>query len=96
MSLEQDLHEVKLMSKEYQLALAKGEVDWENEEIQFFLPVVLFHTNWDWLEIVAENILIEEDFKVVKNFLEQSKSLTEVNTGLLNQAVEEKIRKLFK
>lgn len=96
MSLEKDMQEVALMSKGYKLALAKGEADWEDEEIQFFLPVVLFHTNWDWLEIVAGNTLIEEDAKIVKNFLAQTQSLTEINTDLLNQAVKEKIRKLFK
>ena len=96
MSLEQELHEVELMSKQIQLDLAKGELKWEDETTQFFLPVVLFHTNWEWLELIAENTLIEEDFKVVKNFLDQTKSLTEVNQELLNQAVQEKIRKLFK
>lgn len=95
MSLEKDLAEVQLMSKQIQLDLAKGELKWEDETTQFFIPVVLFHTNWEWLELIAENTLIEEDAEIVKNFLAQAQSLTEVNVGLLNEAVKEKLRRMF-
>ena len=95
MSLEKDLAEVQLMSKQIQLDLAKGELKWEDETTQFFIPVVLFHTNWEWLELIAENTLIEEDAEIVKYFLAQEQSLTEVNVGLLTEAVKENLRRMF-
>ena len=96
MSFEDDYSKMKLMSTTIQLKLQKGELEWEDEEVQFFIPAALFFTDFDWLELIAENNLIEEDAVIVKRFLKSVKSLTEINSQLLEQEIEKKLRKLFK
>jgi len=91
-----DFTELQVMSKDFQLKLLKGELKWEDEIIQFFLPVILYFTDWEWLEIIAENILIEEDEKIVKAFLEKAKTITETNSDNLNKAVQAKIERLMR
>lgn len=95
MTFEETYHELQLMSKQFQLDLAKGDLNWEDETIQFFLPVILYHTDFEWLKLIAENTLVEEDEEIVKNFLNMVESLVKVNTAQLNQAVEEKLKRLF-
>lgn len=91
-----DLAEVEMMSKEIQLKLLKGELEWEDEMVQFFIPVALFFTNFDWLKLLAEHNLVEEDEKVVKNFLEMVQALMKINATGLEDAVNEKIGKMLR
>lgn len=93
--MENEFQELQFFSKEIQLKLAKGELTWESEEVQFFIPAVLCLTDFDWLNIIAENILIEEDEIIVKNFLDQVQGLMQVNSENLNKALEAKFKKLF-
>lgn len=93
--MEDEFQELQFFSKEIQLKLAKGELTWESEEVQFFIPAVLCLTDFDWLNIIAENILIEEDEIIVKNFLDQVQGLMQVNSENLNKALEAKFKKLF-
>ena len=94
--MEEDYAQMKLMSQAIQLQLLKGEVKWEDEVVQFFLPAVLYLTDFDWLNIIAENILVEEDEEIVKNFLAKAQSLIEVNSNSLNEAVSDKLEGMFK
>ena len=94
--IEKMMGEVSLISKSLQLELAKGNLKWEDEEIQFFIPVALSFTDFDWLELIAENNLVKEDEIIVKNFLAMVKSLKNVNEGRLNENIAEKIGGLFK
>ena len=84
-----------MISKDLQLKLSKGELDYSDDIIQFFLPSIFHLTEFDWLEIVADNTLIEEDAVIVKNFLSMVESLTEVNQQRLEQSVNEKLMRLF-
>ena len=87
---------LKFISKSIQLDLAKGELKWEDDIVQFFIPVVCYGTDFDWLKLIAENNLIEEDEKIVKNFLDMVKSLADVNAKRLDEAVEDKIKDLMR
>lgn len=90
--MDQEYSEMQLMSKQIQLDLAKGKLNWDDNEVQFFIPAALFFTDFDWLELIAENTLVEEDGKVVKNFLAMVKSLKEVNSANLHQEIMSKIK----
>ena len=93
--IKQDFLELEFMSKAMQFDLEKGELNYDDEAVQYFLPVVLHFTNFDWLKIVAENTLTEEDEKIVRNFLDMVKALIEVNAEHLTKEVEGKINRLF-
>ena len=95
MSFEEDYTEMKYLSKAIQLDLAKGKLKWEDEKVQFFIPAVTFFTDWEWLELIAENTLIEEDAEIVKNFIQKAKSLSGVNAQQLDEAVKNKLKNLF-
>lgn len=95
-NMEENYAQMQLMSQAIQLQLLKGEVKWEDEVVQFFLPAVLYLTDFDWLNIIAENILVEEDEEIVKNFLAKAQSLIEVNGNSLNEAVSDKLKGMFK
>ena len=94
--MEEYYAQLQVMSQAIQLQLLKGEVKWEDEVVQFFLPAVLYLTDFDWLNIIAENILVEEDEEIVKNFLAKAQSLIEVNSNSLNEAVSDKLEGMFK
>lgn len=91
---EESYTEMQVINKTILLQLHKGELEWSDEKVQFFIPAALFHTDFDWLNLCAENMLIEEDEKVVKNFLEQVQALMKVNADELNRQVEKKLKKL--
>ena len=95
MSLEENYEQMQLISKVIRLQLETGELDWADSRVQFFIPVVLNFTDFDWLELVAENNLVEEDAKIVKNFLKSVQTLMEVNAQLLDQSINDKVGKLF-
>lgn len=94
MNEEDTYTEMQLMSKTILLALNKGELNWEDEKVQFFIPVALHFTDFDWLRVIAENALVEEDEKVVKNFLDQVEGLIKVNSAELNRQVFDKLKRL--
>ena len=93
--MENEMLEMEFMSKAMQFDLEKGELNYDDEKVQYFLPVVLHFTNFEWLKIVAENTLTEEDGKIVRNFLDMVKALVEVNAEQLTKDVEDKINRLF-
>ena len=93
--MTEEYNEAQLISKDIQIKLLKGELDYDDEIVQFFIPLALHFTDFDWLNIIAENTLIDEDAKVVKNFLSQTKALKEVNMRLLEASTIEKLKKLF-
>lgn len=94
--VEKLFSDVEAISKGLQLELLKGNIEWESSEVQFFIPVALCFTNFDWLELIAENNLIEEDAVIVKNFLAMAKSLKEINEGRLNEDISNKIGRLLR
>ena len=93
--MEDSIGEMKYLSKCIQLDLAKGNLQWEDERVQFFIPVALYFTEFDWLHLIAENNLIEEDCQVVKNFLNMVEGLTKVNQQQLNGAVGDKLKRIL-
>ena len=88
--IEAILSSVEIQSKELQLALLKGEIKWEEEAIQYFLPIVLEFTNFDWLKLIAENCCIKEDEIVIKNFLDMVESIKKVNQIALQESYEKR------
>lgn len=92
----QQITEVEVRGEVLKEALENGELEWDNETVQFFIPVVLHFTNFDWLRLIAENNLVKEDEIVVKNFLDMVQSLMEINEIQLEKAVEDKIKILLK
>ena len=76
---------VKIMSKDLQLALLKGELDWEDEKIQLFIPIALKFTDFEWLKLIAEHNCIKEDELIIKNFLDMVESLKDFNLETLHR-----------
>ena len=93
--IERQFQEQQLISAKIQFDLSKGELNWEDSTVQYFIPVVLYHTDFDWLRLIAEHELIEEDEKIVKNFLDMVETLKEVNSQALHKSVTDKIKNLF-
>lgn len=85
--------ELEIIDKLCSLQLETGDYKWEDEPIQYVIPVLIGYTNWDWLEKIAENNLVEEGCKVVKNFIAHCKSLCEVNSELLKNSIHEVMRR---
>lgn len=88
-----NLFELEQMSKSIMYDILKGELSWEDEKVQYYLPLAFAFTNYDWLKYAAENILIEEDCKIVKNFLDSVKSICEVNEKQLTESMEESLKR---
>lgn len=86
---------MSLVSKQIQLDLVKGELKWDDSIVQYFIPCILYNTEFDWLELIAENNLVEEDEKVVKNFLEMVKSLIKVTGELLCEETIDEMKDMF-
>lgn len=84
----QNCMEVELLSKQIQLDLVKGEVHWEDDIVQFFIPVILGLTDFKWLHLIAEHNLIEEDCKIVKNYLSMVEALSGINTEQLHNTIK--------
>ena len=78
----------QIMSKDLQLRLLKEEVEWEDEVVQFFIPIVLKFTDFDWLKLIAEHNCIKEDEIIIKNFLEMVESLRDINEHALHCKME--------
>ena len=92
---EHDYMEAQMISKEILLKLEKGELNWSDEYVQFFIPIALYFTDFDWLKLMAEHNLIEEDCKIVNNFLDMVQTIMQVNTQQLEEGVKNKIKNLF-
>lgn len=92
----QEIVEVERQGELFKKALESGDMKWEDETIQFFIPLILHFTNFDWLRLIAENNLVEEDEVVVKNYLDMVQSLMKLNQEQLEQEVHKKMEKLLK
>ena len=88
-----NLFELDQMSKSIMYDILKGELSWEDEKVQFFLPLAFAFTNYDWLKYVAENILIEEDCEIVKNFLDHVQSICKVNEESLTASMDKAFKR---
>ncbi len=93
-SMDKALLEMKLISQNIQLDLLKGNLDWDDERVQFFIPVVLTLTDFDWLKLIAEHTLFEEDEMIVKNFLEKVEALKNLNSNFLHDSVHDKLKRV--
>ena len=88
--------ELKLINLSLRNDLLTGKVKYEEEIVQYFIPIALYHTDFEWLKIIAEHSLIEENEKIVKEFLEMVESLIKVNQAQLNGAIDGMINNLKK
>ena len=96
MNPDDSIEFVNYMSKALLYDIEKGNKSYDEEEVQFFIPAVLYWCNFDWLKLIAEHILIEEDKVIVENFLDKVELLAENNRLELNKSVKEKLRELTK
>ncbi len=96
MSFEEEYTEMQMLSQFIKEQLKTGELKWGDEPVQFFLPVIIHFTEFDWLRLIAENALTQEDEVVVKNFLIMVEGLMEVNSQQLESQVHNKVDKLFR
>ena len=94
--MEQNMLELRYMSKALMYDMEKGELSYNDEKIQFFLPVVLYFTDFDWLKVIAENTLIEEDEMIVKNFLDMVKTIIDTNSEQLQESIEKKLSDMMR
>ena len=78
----------QIMSKDLQLRLLKEELDWEDDIVQLFIPIVLKFTDFDWLKLIAEHNCIKEDEIIIKNFLDMVESLRDINEQTLHHRME--------
>jgi len=86
--LETMVMQIKMISMNLQLQLAKGELKFDDTEVQHFIPVCMELVESDFLKIIAENILIEEDSKIVCNFIDQVEALAKVNGEMMGNEVK--------
>ena len=91
-----DIVNLLMKSKELQLDLAKGKISFDDEMVQYFIPAIYALTDVDFIRVIAENTLIEEDCKVVMNFLDQFEALAKVNQQMLNEAVVDGFKNMMK
>ena len=66
--------------------LNSGELRWTDEEIQFFIPVVLNFTDFTWLDLIAKNNC--KDYEVIRDFLDHVKALMRANSEGFAKKVE--------
>jgi hypothetical protein len=89
------IYDMQNMAKSILYDLEKDNIGWEDEKVQFFLPIGLYFANFELLRVVAENTLIEEDNKIVQDFLSKVESMIEINSNNLHQTVGEKIKRIM-
>ena len=61
----ESIMEIEMQGEMFKKALENDELKWSDDIIQFFLPLILHFTNFDWLRLIAENNLVKEDEVVV-------------------------------
>lgn len=96
MKVHDNLEFVDTTGKALLYDIEKGNKSYDDEEVQFFIPAALYFCNFEWLKLIAENILIEEDKVIVENFLDKVELLAENNRLELDKSVKEKLRKMSK
>ena len=77
------LDRVMLISERLQYALKNDNVKWESNEIQFFLPVILYFTNFDWLMLCAEHYCTNSEKVIINRFFNHVKHVIEVNERMI-------------
>lgn len=91
----ESINEMEYLTKSLLYDLEKGNRQWEDEIIQFFLPVGLYFANFDLLKVCAENLLVEEDAQIVNNFLDKLETICSVNEQKLHEEVENKLDRII-
>lgn len=87
--------EVQVESKSIQLKLAKKEIHYTSDEVQFFIPVIVTQECLEWLNIIAEHNLRGENQEIVKEFLAFALKLRDANSKELHKTVIAKMMKKF-
>ena len=82
---------VQVESKSLQLKLAKNELNYASDEIQFFIPVIITKECLEWLNIIAERNLQGENQKIVKEFLAFVLQLRDTNSKILHETLLNKM-----
>ena len=72
--LEKMLKEVEMISQINLLELKTGDAKWNDKKIQYFLPMVLNFTKFEWLDKIAENEY-PKDYEVISHFLDNVQKL---------------------
>lgn len=70
--------DLKFTSMYLQLELAQNKIRWSDDKIQFFIPLILHYTDFEWLDLIAKQNC-NKDYQVIHNFLEHVQNLMKVN-----------------
>lgn len=87
-----EIIESKIIGENILLKIKTGDLSWDSEEVQMYLPVCLALVDFDWLRLIAENTSIAEDEVIIKNFLAKCESLLKVNSQALHEHFENSIK----
>ena len=79
--------DMEMVSQSLQLQLANETIDWNDETIQFFIPVVLNFTNHDWLRLIAKHSIYNDKF--IFDFLDYVEELQTVNAKMLENKLRD-------
>ena len=85
-NLQRMFEEMEMMSRINLLELKTGDVKWNDEQIQYFLPMVLNFTNFEWLDEIAKNEY-PKDYEVISHFLDNVQKLMQIRANELEKRV---------
>lgn len=68
------------------LKLKTGDAKWNDKEIQYFLPLVLNFTNFEWLDEIAKKEY-PKDYEVISHFLDNVKKLMRIKADELSKEI---------
>lgn len=76
-NLQRILEEMEMISRINLLELKTGDAKWDDKKIQYFLPMVLNFTNFEWLDEIAKNEY-PKDYEVISHFLDNVQKLIRI------------------
>ena len=85
--LEKSMRETELIGTMLKYNLEHGKVDYNDEEVQLFLPVTLSLIDFDWLRIIAENTVPAKDCMVFDEVLTKIEVISKQNAQQLMERV---------
>lgn len=78
---------MEMVSQSLQFQLEHGTVDWNDDIVQLFIPVVLNFCNHDWLRLIAKHSIYND--KLIFDFIDYVQELQIVNARILESRVRD-------
>ena len=86
-------HLVQMESKDLQLKLAKKEISYDSDEVQFFIPVIVTDECLDWLELMIQNTVDDVDKSILLHFIDHVRSIRKTNQDRLHETLIDNLKK---